>query len=604
MTNNIGAHIETVAKHYWGEPSERRGHTLRWGNRGSKEVDLRKGTWFDFENNEGGGVVDLVRKNEGAQLAGIPDVLERKFGIAKQTQKAIQPAQFLSKVYNYVDQQGELRYQVMRYEPKTFRQRRPDGNGGWIYNMQDVEALPYNLQGILSRPDKAVFIVEGEKCADRLIELGAVATTSHGGAGKWRPELNKFLENRRVVVLPDADQAGQKHAQVVTSHLLDVAKEIKVVDLPGLNEKQDVYDWLLAGNTAEDLRDLVGQTEATTETVTLDGEVIEAEEEADVFPTYNLSYLRNMPPVSWLVDGLLTEHGFSIAYGEPGAGKSFLAIDLALSIAYGRSWHGSPVKQGAVLYIAGEGVGGLGKRIKAWQQHVGIEADAPMHVVPMAVHMTEQEDVEKLFRTIDSLGQDFSLCVIDTVARSLLGDENSSSDMGMFVSACNAVQRHINGAVLGIHHAGKDASRGMRGSSAITGAADAVLRVKKSEDTFTLKCEKQKDAEPFDEMQFDMIPIAMLGDSSIIIQRSDTGQQNTPRQARLTNDQLIALDALRSVLIKEKSDRCHIEGWKLEHRVKTPDLSAGKRRDARAALQSKRVIFIDDGIVVINKDLG
>jgi hypothetical protein len=220
------------------------------------------------------------------------------------------------------------------------------------------------------------------------------------------------------------------------------------------------------------------------------------------------------------------------------------------------------------------------------------------------VHMTDQEDVEKLFSTIDSLGQDFSLCVIDTVARSLLGDENSSSDMGMFVSACNAVQRHINGAVLGIHHAGKDASRGMRGSSAITGAADAVLRVKKSEDTFTLKCEKQKDAEPFDEMQFDMIPIAMLGDSSVIIQRSDTGQQNTPRQARLTNDQLIALDALRSVLLKEKSDRCHIEGWKLEHRVKTPDLSAGKRRDARAALQSKRVIFIDDGIVVINKDLG
>ncbi len=603
MTNNIGAHIETVAKHYWGEPKERRGHTLRWGNRGSKEVDLRKGTWFDFENNEGGGVVDLVRQHEGAQLAGIPDVLERKFGIPKQTQKSIQPAQFLSKVYNYVDQQGELRYQVLRFEPKTFRQRRPDGNGGWIYNMQDVEALPYNLHGVLSRPDKTIFIVEGEKCADKLIELGAVATTSHGGAGKWKAELNKFFEGRRVVILPDADQAGQKHAQVVTSHLIDVAKEVKVVDLPGLSEKQDVYDWLQAGHTPDELRELVSNADCTTEVVTPDGEVIEVEDGPDVYPTYNLSYLRNMPPVKWLVDGLLTEHGFGVIYGEPGAGKSFLSIDIAMSVAYGRSWHGNPVKQGAVLYIAGEGVGGLGKRVKAWQQHVGIEADAPMYVLPMAVHMTEQEDVEKLLRTIDSLGQQFTLCVVDTVARSLLGDENSSSDMGMFVSACNAVQRHINGAVVGVHHAGKDASRGMRGSTALLGAVDAALRVKKDEDSFTVHCEKQKDAEPFDDMTFDMVPVAMLGDSSVVIQLSQPENKKDIRRARLTNDQHIALQALQNVLAKEKSGKCDIERWKVEHRVKTPDMTAGKRRDARAALQSKRVIYIDEGIVFINKDL-
>lgn len=604
MTNNIGAHIETVAKHYWGEPKERRGHTLRWGNRGSKEVDLRKGTWFDFENNIGGGVVDLVRQNEGAQLAGIPDVLERKFGIPKQTQKAIQPAQYLSKVYNYVDAQGELRYQVMRFEPKTFRQRRPDGSGGWIYNMQDVEALPYNLQGILSRPEKTIFVVEGEKCADKLIELGAVATTSHGGAGKWKAELNKFFEGRRVVILPDADDAGQKHAQLVSSHLIDVAKDIKVVDLPGLNEKQDVYDWLQNGHTPEELRDVVSSADVITDVVTPDGEVLEPVDEPDVYPTYSLTYLRNMPPVKWLVDGLLTEHGFGVIYGEPGAGKSFLGIDIALSVAYGRAWHGNAVKQGAVLYIAGEGVGGLGKRVKAWQQHVGIEADAPMYVLPMAVHMTEQQDVEKLLRTVDGLDQKFTLCIIDTVARSLLGDENSSSDMGLFVSACNALQRHIDGAVLGIHHAGKDASRGMRGSTALTGAVDAALRVKKDEDSFTLSCEKQKDAEPFDDMVFDMVPIAMLGDSSIVIQPSEPTQRSDVRRAKLTNDQQIALDALHNVLANEKSDRCDIERWKVEHRVKTPDLTAGKRRDARAALQSKRVIFIEDGIVIINKGLG
>ena len=607
MTNNIGSYIETVAKHYWGEPVERRGTTIRWGNKGSKEVDLRKGTWFDFENNVGGGVVDLVRQHEGAQLASIPDVLERKFGIAKNVQKSISPAQFLSKAYNYVDDKGDLRYQVLRFEPKTFRQRRPDGNGGWVYNMQDIEALPYNLQGILSRPEKTIFIVEGEKCADKLIEMGAVATTSHGGAGKWKAELNKFFEGRRVVILPDADEAGEKHADVVSSHLVDVASEIKRINLPGLSEKQDVYDWFSNGHSVEELRSLVSDADVVTDVVTPEADIIDPiQGDADVFPTYSLSYLRNMPPVKWLVDGLITEHGFGIAYGEPGAGKSFLAIDLALSIAYGRSWHGNAVKQGAVLYIAGEGVGGLGKRVKAWQQHVGIEADAPMHVVPMAVHMTEQEDVEKLLRTIEGIGQEFCLCIIDTVARSVLGDENSSSDMGMFVSACNAVQRHINGAVLGIHHAGKDASRGMRGSSAIQGASDFVLRVKKQDEGFTLSTEKQKDAEPAADMIFDMIPIAMLGETSVVIKLDEDGAKSSPskqRPAKLTPDQQIALDALHNVLQREQSDRCHIESWKVEHRMKTPDLTAGKRRDARASLQSKRVIFIDEDYAIINRGL-
>jgi len=602
MTNNIAAHIETVAKHYWGEPKERRGHTLRWGNRGSKEVDLRKGTWFDFEDNVGGGVVDLVRQNEGAQLGSIPDVLERKFGIPKQTQKSISPAQFLSKCYNYVDAQGELRYQVLRYEPKTFRQRRPDGSGDWIYNMKGVEALPYNLHGILSRPDKTIFIVEGEKCADKLIEMGAVATTSHGGAGKWKAELNKFFDGRRVVILPDADDAGQMHADVVTSHLVDVAGEVKRIDLPGLSDKQDVYDWFNNGNTVDDLRQLVSGTEAVTEASEVTTEVAETDT-PDVFPTYNLSYLRNMPPPKWLVDGLLTEFGFGVIYGEPGVGKSFLSLDIALSVAYGRAWHGAPVQQGAVLYIAGEGVGGLGKRVKAWQQHVGIEADAPMFVLPIAVHMTEQEEVEKLLRTIDSLQQDFSLCIIDTVARSLLGDENSSSDMSAFVTACNAVQRHIDGAVIGVHHAGKDATRGMRGSTALLGAVDAALRVKKEDDGLLLQCEKQKDAEPFEDMQFDMLPIAMLGDSSLIIQRTEVERQDK-RRAKLTTDQQIALDSLHDVLAKEGSDRCKLDIWKADHRVKTPDLTAGKRRDARAALQSKRVIFIDEGMVILNRGLG
>ena len=104
-------------------------------------------------------------------------------------------------------------------------------------------------------------------------------------------------------------------------------------------------------------------------------------------------------------------------------------------------------------------------------------------------------------------------------------------------------------------------------------------------------------------MQFDMIPIAMLGDSSLIIQRTEVERQDK-RRAKLTTTQQIALDSLHDVLAKEGSDRCRIDIWKADHRVKTPDLTPGKRRDARAALQSKRVIFIDDGMVIVNRGLS
>ena len=601
---NISAYIETVSVHYWGEPTRRARNTLRWGTHGSREVDLRKGTWFDFENNIGGGVVDLVRQEEGATLSSIPDVLEKKFGIAKSTQKSIQPSHFISKAYNYVDASGELQYQVLRYEPKTFRQRKPDGNGGWQWKMDGVEPVPYNLNGLTARADKAVYVVEGEKCADKLIEMGAVATTSHGGAGKWRPELNKYFRNRHVVILPDNDEAGQRHADIVAANLVDIAAEVRRIDLPGLLEKQDVVDWFNAGNTIDDLRDIVKEASVVRETEPADQ--IEVQDTPEVFTTYTLDYLRNMPPVEWLVDGLLTQHGLTVAYGQPGAGKSFLALDIAMSVAYGRPWQEQPVKQGAVLYIAGEGVGGLGKRVKAWQSYHKVECDAPLFVLPVAVKFSASEDIEKLLATIDSLKQKFSLVIVDTVARSLLGeDENSSQAAGLWIAACNAIQSHAGAAVLGVHHSGKDATRGMRGSSAILGGVDAAIRVLPGDDSITVQVEKQKDAEPAEDMRLDMLPIALMGETSLVLQKSDSSELGTDvTRVKLTTEQQLALDALYVALAKEQSDRCHIETWHLEHRVKTPNHTAGKRRDARAALQSKRVIFIDEQSVIINKALS
>lgn len=601
MTNNIAAYIETVARHYWGEPQEKRGHELRWGNRGSKSVDLRKGTWFDFENNEGGGVVDLVRANEGAGLKSLPEIMEQRFGIARQMQDKLRPAKYISKVYDYISADGELVYQVVRYEPKTFRQRRPDGNGGWLWNMTGVEPVPYNLHRIIENDSKAVFIVEGEKCADALTALGAVATTSHGGAKKWMPELNKYFEGRDVVVLPDADDAGKAHADMVVRSLASCVNSIKCVNLPGLTDKQDVYDWLKNGGTTEELVSLVRAASPVsfnpmeeTDTMCSNDEAVSS---PDVFETYDINYLRSMPPVEFLVDGLLTKHGLAVLYGEPGAGKSFLAIDLALSVAYGKDWHGNAVEQGAVLYIAGEGVGGLGKRIKAWQAHYGLTGAVPFHVLPTAVRFREQGDVERLLRTIDALGVQFKAVFVDTVARALLGgDENSATDMGLFVDACEVVKRHTDCALVAIHHSGKDAARGMRGSTALLGAVDTSVRVSKLEDTVTMGIEKQKDAEATPDKAFQMASIALLDDTSVVMKPVDVVQKKE-RRVKLTNEQQIAMQALRNLCVEMGQTRVPVSLWHEAHRAKTPDLTSGKRRDARSALQNKGVIVIDDNKV-------
>ncbi len=164
--------------------------------------------------------------------------------------------------YDYKDEQGELIYQVLRYKKgnsKTFRQRRPDGNGGWVWKMDGVRALPYRLPELLAagtaEPKALAFVAEGEKDVEKLLALGLSATTNHGGAGKWRDEHARHLTGRRVVVLPDNDAPGLKHAAQVAESLRCVAVEVRVLELPGLPPKGDVSDWIAAGGTREKLLD-------------------------------------------------------------------------------------------------------------------------------------------------------------------------------------------------------------------------------------------------------------------------------------------------------------------------------------------------------------
>jgi len=166
--------------------------------------------------------------------------------------------------YPYRDAEGTLLFQVVRYEPKDFRQRRPkpDGQEGWLWDLRGVAKVPYRLTDLVQNPDSQVFICEGEKDCDRLAALGLIATTNAGGAEKWCEEHAAYLTGRNVTILPDNDDKGRAHANKVASSLHGIAQSVRVLVLPDLPLKGDVSDWLDAGGTVEKLFDL---DEATPE---------------------------------------------------------------------------------------------------------------------------------------------------------------------------------------------------------------------------------------------------------------------------------------------------------------------------------------------------
>lgn len=162
--------------------------------------------------------------------------------------------------YDYVDTFGVLLFQVVRYSDKSFLQRRPDENGGWVWDIKGVERCLYRLPELTRAPDHAmIYICEGEKDVDRLIAEGMFATCNSGGAGKWKFTDDTPLHKCQIAFTPDNDESGRDHAQDAVARLHGKAASVRIVELPGLPEHGDVSDWLDAGNDPEDLDELASQ---------------------------------------------------------------------------------------------------------------------------------------------------------------------------------------------------------------------------------------------------------------------------------------------------------------------------------------------------------
>jgi len=175
-------------------------------------ADLTKGVWHDHETKAGGGTLDLVERETGLQGQERFRWLESN-GFLRPSSKP----NGVAAEYPYCNENGDLLFQVVRYEPKSFRQRRPNGSGGWTWNLAGVTQVPYRLPELIEAISLShgVAIVEGEKDVDRLREIGVPATCNATGAGRWKPEHSEWFAGADVVVIGDNDEAGQDHARAV-----------------------------------------------------------------------------------------------------------------------------------------------------------------------------------------------------------------------------------------------------------------------------------------------------------------------------------------------------------------------------------------------------
>lgn len=216
--------------------------------------------------------------------------------------------------------------------------------------------------------------------------------------------------------------------------------------------------------------------------------------------------MRDREPPEYLIDEVITERSVMAIYGPSGSLKSFAAIDLGMAVAHGLPWQGRDVKQGAVVYVTGEGTSQIGHRLDAWDIANGTEGfDAPFHLIPLGVPISDPTWVSNLIADIEEAGIAPVMIWLDTLARTFgQGDENSQKDMNAYVAGVDRL-RDTFGAVIGIvHHTGKDSDKGLRGSSALYAAMDTVIRTDRKGMTVTLKNQqphgKQKDGAEFDDI--------------------------------------------------------------------------------------------------------
>lgn len=311
-------------------------------------------------------------------------------------------------------------------------------------------------------------------------------------------------------------------------------------------------------------------------------------------------------PHAW--EGIVRQNSFGVLYGQPGTGKSFCALGLALSVASGRDYLGRRTTPGPAVYVAGEGGEDVQRRIEAWRLENGVQGcSLPLAVVPRAVMLDQPGEVERLAEAIDSIfNEPPRLLVVDTLNRCFSGDENSARDMSKFIAACDWLKTRFPGlAVLVVHHSNKSDQQDIRGSSALLGAVDmaAVMMAQQGRPSSTgrplvLRCVKAKDTEPFPDsaLLLSQVPLSGLDpygrpSSSCVLRLRDG-----PRHGQPSAGVQSVLDALQgaAALSDDEGGGVSLSDWRAAYYA----TAGGMEKDTqRKAFSRGKTELLKEGFV-------
>lgn len=306
--------------------------------------------------------------------------------------------------------------------------------------------------------------------------------------------------------------------------------------------------------------------------------------------------ITNIKPVQWLVERCIEANTTVILFGDPGVGKSFIALDMACCIASGEEWQGLPVEQGPVFYIAGEGHAGIGRRLAAWCKHRGVKLGNIM-ISNTAVALTEGENVVAIVRMIRKLISEHgapALIVVDTLARNFGGlDENSNKDMGLFVQHMDRLKHELETTVLIVHHTGQGDKHRARGASALKGAVDIEHRVEaRAGGTIALQTLKMKDGELPEPvlMRLHSVDLGEIGNSAVVVQADEFVDDPEPPMSKQKKQ-------IWEILVHAMGEAGGdvLDNKTLVQRCKEQGINPGRVSEARKHFQ-------DQDLITVSKD--
>ncbi len=324
------------------------------------------------------------------------------------------------------------------------------------------------------------------------------------------------------------------------------------------------------------------------------------------FNLMDVSDIAKSKPIGWRIKGVIPDSGIAAIYGPSGSAKTFLALDMALSLSKGLRWFGMRTKACPVVYVCLEGESGLSNRVSAYLTRNDVAGE--VYFLTQPVSLLNEKDAPELAKAIIESEAAGGVVIIDTLNRAAPGmDENASGDMGKVIAMVKGLQCALGGLVLLVHHTGKDATKGMRGHSSLLAALDAAVEVTRNGDQRSWQVAKSKDGEdgtahPF---KLEVVQLGIDDDGDPVTSCVIKADSSNPIKKPLTPSMKLGMDTFHAAATNgvDSSDprlQAHVDDWRHAfYQATTADTPDGKKR----AFQRVRAQLVEQGQLIVHQDI-